>query len=185
MLLPIIPLLFLKQKVNKSTSSLISGVWTKENTDGLSILIQMDLEGSVFHENYGAPEIFFTTIFISHSKGEIHIEMSWFNKTATRLPESIWMIFKPIADKFEEAEGKWRLNKLGYEVDPLNVIINGSKHLHGIDKGVVYHTGNNKLKLYIDSLDVSLVSPGKPLILEFLNSQPDLSHGMAFNLMYA
>ena len=45
-----------------------------------------------------------------------------FDKTATRLPESMWVLFNPIV-----ASNQWKLQKLASLIDPLDVMINGSR----------------------------------------------------------
>src|SRR5690606_27005263 len=75
---------------------------------------------------------------------------------------------------------KWRIQKLGQWVSPLDVVSNGARTLHAFDRGVRYDDG--QLKLQIDSLDATLVAPGQPALLDFHNQLPDLNQGMSFNL---
>ncbi len=72
------------------------------------------------------------------------------------------MIFNPTVRDLS----LWRLHKIGEFVDALKVVNNGSKHLHGIDMGVAYNPQqhNQAGSLFIESLDVSLVSPGRRLV---------------------
>lgn len=66
----------------------------------------------------------------------LSVTLWWKDKITTRLPESLMYYFqpnptpsrkeKPIVDQY-----KWRLSKLGYQIDPASVLQNGSQYLHG------------------------------------------------------
>ena len=51
----------------------------------------------------------------------------WFDKTSTRLAESLLFSFSTIP----QPSAKWQMSKLGQIVDPMNVILNGSQYQHG------------------------------------------------------
>lgn len=57
----------------------------------------------------------------------IDVELQWFQKPPTRMPESIYFMFRPISNP----KLSWKLHKVGQFIDPLNVILNGSQILHG------------------------------------------------------
>lgn len=57
----------------------------------------------------------------------IDVELQWFQKAPTRMPESIYFMFRPISNP----KLSWKLHKVGQFIDPLNVILNGSQILHG------------------------------------------------------
>lgn len=65
-------------------------------------------------------------ILIYHIAG-IDAEVQWFQKPPTRMPESIYFMFRPISNP----KLTWKLHKVGQYIDPLNVILNGSQILHG------------------------------------------------------
>lgn len=57
------------------------------------------------------------------------------NKTATRLPEALWLRFTP-AKRVANAS-TWNFNKLGSWISPSEVLLNGSHALHAVqDEGV-------------------------------------------------
>ena len=58
---------------------------------------------------------------------ELQIEFNIFNKTSTRLPESLSVVFTPS----EQYGFAWRLSKLGQQIDPKTVVVNGSQYQHG------------------------------------------------------
>ncbi len=74
----------------------------------------------------------------------------------------------------------WRLHKLGRWVSPLEVVAGGNRNLHGIDTGAHYHGPEGTLA--IDSLDAALLAPGRPRLLEFDQSPPNLAGGLHLNL---
>ncbi|KAK6184178.1 hypothetical protein SNE40_006698 [Patella caerulea] len=129
---------------------------------------------------YGAPP----DIWIRYTKpqGEfgMAIEVQWYNKQPTRLPESIFFSFQS-----KTRPGyQWQLHKLDQILDPLNVVINGSQRLHAIDEGVMYSKQSSGL--LIESPDVAMVTvltsengaSGLPLPLTCIKDVK----GMAFNL---
>jgi hypothetical protein len=92
------------------------------------------------------------------------------------LPEAMWLSFVP---RIKNAQG-WTLDKMGCPISPLEVIKNGNRKLHAIDRGVSYRGDDGSLS--IESLDAPLVAPGEPSLLDFNNKQPALKKGMHFNL---
>lgn len=97
-------------------------------------------------------------------------------KRANRRPEAYWIAFCPNAP---DVTG-WRMDKLGQEVDPLDVIDDGGRHLHGVGRGARYCDDRGSLRL--GTLDAHLVSPGGPGLLRFDNDPLDLSAGVWVNL---
>ena len=72
------------------------------------------------------------------------------------------------------------MEKLGEWVSPLDVVRNGSRHLHAVGEGVRWSRGAESLQ--IESLDAALVAPGQRSLLNFNNRRPALSGGMHFLL---
>jgi hypothetical protein len=76
-------------------------------------------------------------------------------KTATRLPESLMFAFRPKFDGWA-----WYMDKLGTLISPMEVVLNGSQHQHGVWSGIVYQNENipgSQQSVVIESLD----APGK------------------------
>eukprot|EP01028_Stygiella_incarcerata_P006800 TRINITY_DN276_c0_g2_i6.p2 TRINITY_DN276_c0_g2~~TRINITY_DN276_c0_g2_i6.p2 ORF type:complete len:816 (+),score=194.97 TRINITY_DN276_c0_g2_i6:533-2980(+) len=124
-------------------------------------------------EEYGCPE--FAWIFYQAASGskDISTDVYMQNKTPTRLPESVWFQVSPKVDD----PSRWTMDKMGEMVSPTDVMVNGSRHLHGVWSGIHYEDS-----LWIETLDAALVSPGAPQALPGDNRIPDLSDGWAFNL---
>ena len=57
----------------------------------------------------------------------LDVTLQWFDKQVTRLPEAIMFEFRPTL----RSDHKFRLSKVGYDVDPMNVVKNGSQYQHG------------------------------------------------------
>jgi len=99
------------------------------------------------------------------------------------------------------------MNKLADWIDPADVVKNGSRSMHGINRGVKYNGNKTKVSkqkknktfkntiffffkigasakesLWIDSLDASLVNPGALRLWRFTNEIPQMRYGMSFNL---
>lgn len=142
--------------------------------DSLVVELRVDVA------NYGAP----STVFLEYnvlSPSSVGLTVTVFNKTNTRLPEALWVAFNPIV--LNPLEG-YVLSKLDNFVDPMQVILNGSMHLHGLspatDKvGVEYLPQ----KLSLRSLDAALVSVGLQSAFPTPFETADPSLGFYFNLM--
>jgi hypothetical protein len=125
---------------------------------------------------YGCPQTLTMEITAPDHAPELQIDFQWFQKSACRLPEALWLSFVP---KVNNPSG-WTLHKLGQDISPLDVVRNGNRKLHGVWEGVTYHDGADQLA--IESLDAALVAPGAPSLLDFNNVQPAMKGGMHFNL---
>jgi len=119
---------------------------------------------------YGAPKES-VIYFRDHPEG-IDLRLEWTRKSANRMPEALWLRFRPKL----VAGSKWMFEKMGVQIDPLDVVHDGNKHLHALSGPV--SSGD----FSIFSLDAPLVAPGRPSLLDFNNRQPDLRSGVSFNL---
>jgi len=106
----------------------------------------------------------------------IHLNFSWFQKPATRLPEALWLSFQPAA---ADAKG-WTLEKSGELVSPYDVVVSGNRHMHALSKGLTYKDRDGEFA--IETWDAPLVALGVKSPLYFSNSQPDLSQGVHSSL---
>ncbi len=104
------------------------------------------------------------------------IDLQWFNKQASRMPEAFWMSFQP---EFAE-RADWFIEKMGQEISPLSVVENGNRHLHASGRYVACRAP--AVELRISALDSPLVAPGARSLLNFNNEQPDLNEGVHFCL---
>ena len=125
---------------------------------------------------YGAPAQIYTKYRFFHNTRRIEIDFLWFAKQASRIPEASWISFECTPGD----QRSWFLDKMGTEISPFDVVNRGNRALHAVQTGIFYKGKDGPLKL--QSLDAPLVSPGRPRILEFDTSQPDLEEGFHFNL---
>jgi hypothetical protein len=115
-------------------------------------------------------------ILLPKSEAAVHITYQCFDKRPNRLPEAMWLAFAPDAP---DANG-WTLEKVERPVSPLDVVENGSRHLHAVTRRVWYRDAKGSLTL--ETLDAPLVAPGQRALAEFNNNQPDMREGVHVNL---
>jgi len=106
----------------------------------------------------------------------VHLEFSWFQKPATRMPEALWLTFNP---NVPDQQG-WILDKSGEQVSPFDVVAGGSRHLHSVSSGFAYR--DQKHWFSLETLDAPLIALGEKSPLNFTRTQPDLSGGIHCNL---
>lgn len=126
-------------------------------------------------DEYGAPAVAWLEWNIPLRGRQLDLTVSWFDKAANRMPEAAWLRVNPAL-----RGGRWEMDKMGSWVDPLDVVANGSRHLHAVGEGIRW-TGN-KGRFVAQSLDAALVAPGKESLLNFTNRQPQMGKGMQFLL---
>ena len=115
-------------------------------------------------------------IVLPHAEAAVELNFSWFKKPATRMPEALWLSFRPIAP---DPSG-WMLEKSGEQVAPLDVVTSGNRHMHSLSKGLSYSDQNGTFSL--ETLDAPVVSLGVKSPLYFSNVARDLSAGVHCNL---
>merc|ERR1712034_204527 len=99
------------------------------------------------------------------------------------MAESSFISFQPLVAE----PSKWKMDVLGHPVSPLEVVVNGSRHLHAVWRGVNY-LDDSAMFVNITSKDVPLLVPGDPAFLLGLNKgivdpiQPNLEQGFHFNI---
>jgi hypothetical protein len=122
------------------------------------------------------PERLTLEVVLPHKDPAVHITFQCFKKRANRLPEAMWLSFSPDAP---DPEG-WLLEKVNQPVSPLDVIVNGNRHLHAVTKDVLYR--DNKGSFTLETLDAPLIAPGQRSLIDFNNKQPDMREGVHVNL---
>ncbi|KAL4420038.1 hypothetical protein ABPG77_001288 [Micractinium sp. CCAP 211/92] len=159
----------------------LQGVWHGQDENGTLHLLTMGAFDQELVEEGGAPQAIWTEITAPTDSSELRVAVTWQDKTPTRLPEALWVRWRP--DPAALHPSTWALHKLGQPISPLEVILNGSRSLHAVgDEGVSVQTSGGGV-LRIVSLDAALVSPGEPWAIPRVSVQPDMEGGMAFNLV--
>lgn len=124
----------------------------------------------------GAPAGIEMAYAFHRNGGYVDLEMQWFGKEASRLPEASWFSFGLEVDN----PNLWMIDKMGRHVSPLHVVKDGNRNLHAAWNGVSYRGADGTAA--IESLDAALVCPGSRRLLQFANTFAPLEGGMHFNL---
>ncbi len=122
------------------------------------------------------PQKMYLKLTLPRAEPVIHLEFSWFQKPATRLPEALWLTFDP---KVPDQQG-WIMDKSGEQVSPFDVAAGGSRHLHAVSTGFSYRDHDHAFS--VETLDAPLIAVGEKSPLNFSRAQPDLSGGVHCNL---
>jgi Domain of unknown function (DUF5054) len=150
----------------------------EEDTNAHRLLAQLSInDAEALRSGRAAfPEQMYMELSLPKAEAVIHMSFSWFKKRATRMPEALWLSFRPIAN---DPNG-WTLEKSGETVSPLEVVAFGNRHMHAVGKGFGYKDQNGSF--FIETLDAPLVALGVKSPLYFSNAQPDISAGIHCNL---
>jgi len=138
--------------------------------------LQIDDQAALESGRAAFPRLIYLELFFPKDEPAIRLNLFWFQKPATRLPEAIWLTFNPIAHN----EKGWTLNKSGETISPLEVVTSGNRHMHAVSTGFGYKEGGNAFM--VETLDAPVVALGARTPLGFSNAQPDLSRGIHSNL---
>jgi hypothetical protein len=122
------------------------------------------------------PQKMYLEVLLPKGQPVVHLNFSWFQKPATRLPEALWLSFHPIAPN----PRSWMLEKSGEMVSPFDVVPSGNRHIHALSKGFLYKDEVSEFS--VETVDAPLVALGIKSPLYFSNVQPDLSSGVHCNL---
>ncbi len=122
------------------------------------------------------PRKVYVELRLPKARPEIELNVYWFDKPATRLPEALWLTFNPIA---EDANG-WMLDKSDEWISPFDVVASGNRHMHALQTGFAYKASGHRPVpgFAVDTLDTPVVAVGERSPLLFSNNQPDLSKGI-------
>jgi len=150
------------------------GVFQPKSTPGNELLFHFTFESEAL-EKYGAAADVFVKYTLDGTLPGLHIDLQWFHKQATRLPEATWFSFHPAT-----GDATWQIEKMDSEISPLDVVENGNRHLH--TSGRFVSCRDDGAGFTIAALDSPLVAPGQRSLLDFNNHQPDMREGVHFCL---
>ena len=101
------------------------GCWSGHTQRGLRILTKLKVDDAE-SERMGRvawPRTMYIELLLPDHEPVIHVDFSWFEKAANRLPEAMWFSFVPIAP---ESKG-WILEKVDQPVSPFDVVAGGKQ----------------------------------------------------------
>ena len=122
------------------------------------------------------PQKLYLELRLPAAEPAIHMDLSWFSKPATRMPEAMWLTFNP---NVPNRDG-WTMDKSGEQVAPLDVVSGGNRSLHTVSTGFSYRDSSRTFA--VECIDAPLIAFGERSTLKFSRSQPDLSLGVHSNL---
>jgi len=153
----------------------LAALYRARDANDESFLLELKMPETAVVE-YGCPGLVFLQVDFLEPEPSVRFTVQWFEKRACRLPEAIWFSFCP---RVRVARG-WTMDKLGQSVSPLDVALDGNRHLHAVGRGVAYR--DEQAQFEIETRDAPLVAPGGRALLNFTNRQPPLKRGMYFLL---
>lgn len=131
----------------------VTEAYKKDNTEIYKLEFNKEIE-----TKYGLPYFY----LIINGK---NIEIKWYNKKNSRLPQACWF-------KIKGLDEEWELNKIGKWISPENII--GSPLISAVENGV----RNNSV--VIETIDSALVAPYGRRLLHY--NEEGLKQDLYFNL---
>lgn len=114
------------------------GPWVRASAAGdrLEVLIGTVFSNASAHTYYGAPAEMWTLVSLPSDPADntLRLTVSSYNKTATRLPESLFLRFN--ITQSPGAPVQWLAGKLDSWVDPTDTALGGNQHHHGVTRGI-------------------------------------------------
>lgn len=129
---------------------------------------------SVYKEKFGAPR----RVVIEYTftnKIEVTIKLS--DKEASRYPEIISVALNPRVNN----SSRYTISKLGSQINPGDVVGNGSKIMHGIDNAIGYRAADKQFT--IKAIDSRIMSIGQIDNLDFKKKSVEIDKGFYFHLL--
>jgi hypothetical protein len=149
-----------------------------ENAQGHRILARLEFhdEAAFASGRASFPQKVYLELTLPKAEPVVHLDVSWFQKPATRMSEALWLTFHPIVP---DQQG-WTMDKCGEQVSPFDVVSGGSRHLHAVSSGFRYQDHDRSFA--VETIDAPLIALGEKSALNFSRTQPDLSGGVHCNL---
>ncbi len=156
----------------------LADVHVEETAGAHRIVVRLHIEDDEAFQSGRAsfPRKIFLELLLPKAEAAIYLNVSCFQKPATRLPEALWLTFNPIV---EDQKG-WVLEKSDEPVSPFDVVASGNRHMHSLSKGFEYRETGHRFA--VETIDAPVVALGERNPLFFSNTQPDLSAGINSNL---
>lgn len=154
----------LQHERNEHTASAPLGFSLYQDGKSLYVVYRLDAAVTAVH---GLPEK--CLLHITPREEDVLFDFCWYDKPANRAPEALWIGFNP--------GSKLRgISKLGYLINPADVLPKGGRGLHATDGKVVFDD------VTVELIDSALVSVGKKNVYNFETGEPDVDSGVFFNI---
>jgi hypothetical protein len=156
----------------------LAGLEVSQDAEGHRILARLELHDAeaLNSGRVAFPQKLYLQLTLPAAEPVIDLEFSWFQKRATRMPESMWLTFNP---NVPDQHG-WTMDKSGEQVSPFDVVAGGSRHLHAVSTGFSYRDSGRAFA--VECIDAPLIALGEKSPLNYSRSQPDLGGGVHCNL---
>ncbi len=122
------------------------------------------------------PQRMYLELLLPDAEPILNLNFYWFQKPATRLPESLWLSFDPVVS----TQQGWSLEKSGEQISPFDVVTGGGRQMHAVSTEFTYK--DEKGSFTVEPLDAPVIAMGRKSPLNFSKAQPDLASGMHCNL---
>ena len=174
--------------VRQSVRQSLRGLWRRAAPGGgVSFLVASAFEPAELHAIYGAPAELQTQFDFPAGGGgsRVTVSLAAYGKTATRLPEGLFLRLRPAAGA---GPLRWRVGKLGQEVDVLGggsgVLEGGNQRQHGAVGGVhVQQAAGAGAALQVLSPDAPLATFGDPSIFPVPTARGSADPAFGLSLM--
>ena len=147
---------------------------TERLPDGHRVIAQLKIDDPEALQSGRAafPGAIYLELVLPDLEPVMQLNLYWFDKPATRMPEAIWLTMKPM---IADPRG-WSLDKSGQSISPFDVAPAGGRHQHAVSKGFRYRDAQGSFD--VETLDAPLIALGERSPLNFSRAQPDLASGI-------
>lgn len=161
--------------VRRQQSGQLARLWKKAT--GCGFLTEATLPTEA-HVMAGAPSSVWTQWGFDPAARTLDFNLTYVNKTATRLPEALWLRVDPSAS----APASLSTRKFGRSINALDVVNRGAVNFFPAD-AVQFGAGGG-VKVEVESLDAGVVGIGAPWPFPTRESeQPEGAPNFGFNLV--
>jgi hypothetical protein len=156
----------------------LTACWSGNTAEGHRLLAELRMEDaeSVRSGLVAWPEKLNLELLLPDQEPAVYINLSWFAKRATRLPEALWLSFVPQAPHPEA----WILEKVDQDVSPFDVVRGGNRQMHAVTKGLRYQDA--QARFAIETLDAPVVALGEKSPVYYSTDPPEMAKGIHFSL---
>jgi hypothetical protein len=149
----------------------------EEGRQGHRVLARLEIrDAAAFASGRAAfPQKLYMELVLPDAEALVHLNLYWFDKPATRMPEALWLSFNPIVS----SQQGWTMSKSDEQVSPFDVAPAGNRHMHAVS-GLSFEDAAGQFR--IETLDAPVFALGEKSPLNFSRSQPDLSSGVHCSL---